>query len=137
MVRKNEEKTDNDDTGDNLPGNPDSDKSDENEAPKKEENDEHKPENPPKILKNFKTCYYKIMDHFDSYPDSYFDGSDIIQESYKPIYHKNSSNIFYILLKVLIPEDLSQQPVNWTRFLADSQEISSKQFEVLSRGDAE
>ena len=140
---KNEEKTDNDDTGDNLPGNPDSDKSDENEAPKKEEDYEHKPENPhepPKILKivkNFQTCYYKITNHFDFYPDSYFDGSDIILDSYKPIYQKKSTSVSYILLKVLIPGKLSQQPVNWTKFLADSQEISQKQFEVLSKGDSQ
>ena len=134
---KKEEKTDNDDTGDNLPGNPDSDKSDENEAPKKEEDEEHKPENPPKIPKNPKMCYYKIMEHFNSYSDSYFDGSDIILDSYRPIYHNNSSNLSYILLKVLIPENLSQQPGNWMKFLADSQEISQKQFEVLSRGDTE
>ena len=91
----------------------------------------------PKIPKNPKMCYYKIMDHFDSYPDSYFDGSDIILDSYRPIYHKNSSNLSYILLKVLIPENLSQQPGNWMKFLSDSQEISQKAFETLSRGDAE
>ena len=77
------------------------------------------------------------MDHFDAYPDSYFDGSDIILDSYRPIYHKNSANVSYILLKVLIPDNLSQQPGNWMKFLSDSQEISQKQFEVLSRGDAE
>ena len=91
----------------------------------------------PKIPKNPKMCYYKIMDHFDAYPDSYFDVSDIILDSYRPIYHKNSSNLSYILLKVLIPENLSQQPGNWMKFLSDSQEISQKAFETLSRGDAE
>lgn len=114
-----------------------------NETNKKEQNEEHKSENPPdpqkppKITKNPKMCYYKIMDHFDAYPDSYFDGSDIIMDSYRPIYHKNSANVSYILLKVLIPDNLSQQPGNWMKFLSDSQEISQKQFEVLSRGDAE
>ncbi len=141
---KNEEKTDNEDTGDNPSGNsPDPNKSAENETHKKEENKEHKSENPPdtektpRIPKNPKMFYYKIMDHFDAYPDSYFDGSDIILESYRPIYHKSSSNISYILVKVLIPENLSQQPSDWMKFLSDSQEISQKQFEVLSRGDAE
>ena len=107
------------------------------EAPKKKEDEKHKPENPPKILKNFKTCYYKIMDHFDAYPDSYFDGSDIIRDSYRPIYQKNSSNISFILVEVEIPENLSKQPMNWFRFLSDSQVISSKQFEALSGGDAQ
>ena len=92
---------------------------------------------PSKIPKNPKMCYYKIMDHFDAYPDSYFDGSDIILDSYRPIYHKNSANVSYILVKVLIPENLSKQPGNWMKFLSDSQEISQKAFETLSRGDAE
>ncbi len=141
---KKDEKTDNEGTGNNPSGNsPDPNKSAENETYKKEENKEHKSENPPdpqklpKIPKNPKMCYYKIMDHFDTYPDSYFDGSDIIMDSYRPIYHKNSSNISYILLKVLIPENLSKQPGNWMKFLADSQEISQKAFETLSRGDSQ
>ena len=141
---KKDEKTDNEGTGDNPSGNsPDPNKSAENETYKKEENKEHKSENPPdpqklpKIPKNPKMCYYKIMDHFDAYPDSYFDGSDIIMDSYRPIYHKNSANISYILLKVLIPENLSKQPGNWMKFLVDSQEISQKAFETLSRGDSQ
>ena len=92
---------------------------------------------PSKIPKNPKMCCYKIMDHFDAYPDSYFDGSDIILDSYRPIYHKSSSNISYILVKVLIPENLSKQPGNWMKFLVDSQEISQKAFETLSRGDSQ
>ena len=70
-------------------------------------------------------------------PIRIFDGSDIIMDSYRPIYQKNSSHISYILLKVLIPENLSKQPGNWMKFLVDSQEISQKAFETLSRGDSQ
>ncbi len=135
---KKEEKPGDEDTVDNPPDNsPAPNKAGQNEANKKEENKEHKSEKTPRIPKNPKMYCYQIMDHFDSYPDSYFDGSDIILDSYRPIYHKNSSNLSYILLKVLIPDNLSQQPGNWMKFLSDSQEISQKQFEVLSKGDSQ
>ena len=92
---------------------------------------------PREIPKNPKMYYYQIMDHFESYPSSYFDGSDITLDSYRPINKRNSSNIVYILVRVLIPEDLEKQPDNWLRFLSDSQEIQQKQFEVLSKGDVQ
>lgn len=97
--------------------------------------EKEEPPKPREIPKDPKMYYYKILDHFDSYTSSYFDGSDIILDSYRPIYKKNSSEIAYILLRVLIPENLQKQPDNWMRFLADSQEIQQKQFEVLSKGD--
>ena len=92
---------------------------------------------PREIPKNPMMYYYKIMDHFEAYGASYFDDSDIILDSYRSIYKKNSTNVAYALVKLLIPENLSKQPDNWMRFLSDSQPISQKQFEVLSKGDVQ
>lgn len=92
---------------------------------------------PREIRQNPKMYYYKIINHFDSYNSSYFDGSDIILDSFRPIIKRNSTDIAYILVKVLIPENLSKLPNNWMKFLSDSQEIQQKQFEVLSRGDVQ
>ena len=99
------------------------------------ENNKGNPENI--IMPKGKAHYYQVLKNFNKYDYSFFYGSDISFNSSKIIPKKGSSETSYILLKLLIPDKLNKTPKGWGLFLADSQEISETDFNILSRGDSQ
>ncbi len=82
-----------------------------------------------------KPHYYQVTKNFNKYDFSFFYGSDIILDSSRVITKKGSSEISYVLLKLLITDKLNKTPGCWNSFINYSVEISENQFNVLSRGD--
>ncbi|KQB35903.1 bifunctional DNA primase/polymerase [Acidiplasma cupricumulans] len=99
------------------------------------ENNKGNPENI--IMPKGKAHYYQVLKNFNKYDYSFFYGSDISCNSSKIIPKKGSSETSYVLLKLIIPDKLNKTPKGWGLFLADSQEISETDFNILSRGDSQ
>ncbi len=85
---------------------------------------------------NLKTYYYQVTKNFNKYDASFFIGSDIFFDSSRTILKKDSSEISYVLLKLLMPDKLNNTPKDWNKFLSDSRPLKSEtEYNVLSRGD--
>ncbi len=79
--------------------------------------------------------YFQVLRNFEKYDMDYFQGSDIILDSSRVINYKNSAETKYVLLKLIIPDDLIKPPKTWNNdLLSDLKEISENEFNVLSRG---
>lgn len=86
---------------------------------------------------NYKAHYYQITRNFNKYDSLFFQESDILFDSSRTITKKGSSEISYILLKLLMPDKLIKTPRDWNEFLSDSRPlISETEYNVLSRGDS-
>ena len=89
------------------------------------------------IPKSMKTHYYQVLKNFNKYDASFFIGSDILFGSSRMILKKDSSEILYVLLKLIIPDPLNKTPMAWSSFLLDSRELKSEaEYNALSRGDS-
>ena len=89
---------------------------------------------PAENSKKMGTHYYMVARNWPDYDVDFFMGSQFILESRRVIFKGDTTSIAYVLCHLLIPEKIEAAPAGWAHFLSDSEEISQKAYEMLSKG---
>jgi hypothetical protein len=87
--------------------------------------------------KDSETLYYRLNKDFNKFDGAFFYGGHIIVDSVRKIMAPGTSEIAYILYKLIIPKHAtdSDYPKGWIKFTTSSMPLDEKAYNALSKGD--